>query len=71
MISYENAANAAGRTVEWIVVVCVGSAEQALSVVEDQAKAEKHSARNSEGVRCTFEFIGVLDLLQLGSGAEI
>lgn len=67
----EDSTTATIRTVEErVVVIRADSAKKALAAITKKAKAEKYTARNSDNVAYSFEFIGVLDLLHLDVEAQ-
>jgi len=45
------------------------SAREALRVAKRHGRRDRHSYRNPEGNRVTFEFVGVMDLMSLGAEA--
>lgn len=51
---------------EMIVVFQAGSASDALKLAKRRGRSSQHSYKNSDGNRVYFEFVGVLDLLELG-----
>lgn len=55
---------------ERIVQVRAASAKHALSLAKKRGKAAQHQFRNDEGDTVHIEFVGVLDLLRLGSECE-
>lgn len=55
---------------ERIVLVRAASAKHALSLAKKRGKAAQSRYRNDEGGTVHIEFVGVLDLLRLGSECE-
>ena len=51
---------------ERIIVLRATSAPNALAAVKRRGKASQHTYDNNAGHRVYFEFVGVMDLLQLG-----
>jgi hypothetical protein len=55
---------------ERIVTYHAPSARAALAIAKRKAKQAEHDYENSEGNRVYFEFVGVMDLLELGCECE-
>ncbi|MFT3806818.1 DUF4288 domain-containing protein [Arenimonas sp.] len=55
---------------ERILLLHAKRAKQALSLAKKRGKAAQHRFRNDAGGMVNFEFVGVLDLLRLGSECE-
>ncbi len=55
---------------ERIINVSASDPDEALIKVKDYAKSEEHKYKNNEGNRVSFEFVGILDMMHLGSEAE-
>jgi len=55
---------------ERIVVVQAATAKEALAQVKKAARKGQHSYKNNTNGKVNFQFVGVLDLLHLGSECE-
>ena len=55
---------------ERIILVRAASAREALKLVRNRGTTSNYSYQNSDGNQVQFEFIGVLDLLELGNECE-
>ncbi|HET6883578.1 MAG TPA: DUF4288 domain-containing protein [Pirellulales bacterium] len=51
---------------ERIILLSAASARAALTMAKKRGRASQHSYDNSDGNRVNFQFVGVLDLLELG-----
>ncbi len=55
---------------ERLVVIHADTAESALSKAKARGRAAQHGYKNHDGNKVHFEFVGVMDLLHLGSECE-
>lgn len=55
---------------ERIINIAAEDPETALNKVKTYAKSEQHSYRNADGSKVSFEFVGIMDMMHLGSETE-
>jgi len=55
---------------ERIINITAEDPEAALKKVKIYGKSEQHSYRNSYGNKVSFEFVGIMDMMHLGSEAQ-
>jgi hypothetical protein len=68
---FDNEGKGGFRTIEErICLIEAESAERAYEKFLNKGKSLRRVFKNSEGERCTFEFIGIMDMMHLGIECE-
>jgi hypothetical protein len=66
-VTYDGLSNVMRLCEERIIVIGAATARKALAAAKRKGKAARYSYKNDEGGTVHFEFVGVLDLMHLGT----